>query len=161
MGFISIICESDAEMAREAFDFAKEKAVVLKTNSKASMMLLCKLIYNNQISYGENHIQLENIYLERANLIYDCNELVRKIPRATSSAILLAHAFCGSNATSAIHGVGPAKTLKPGKITPDILDVFYNPKSEKDEIVKKGIILMTRLYSMDVQAGWQFLRKSP
>ena len=81
MGFISIICEgdADAEMAREAYDFAKEKDVVLKTNSTASMLLLCELIYKNQIAHGENHFHLENIYLERTNVIYDCSDLVRKI----------------------------------------------------------------------------------
>ena len=79
---------------REAFDFAHEKDVVLKKNSTASMMLLRKRIYSNQIPHGEYHIQFENMYLEKENIIYDCSELVRKIPKANFSAILLTHAFC-------------------------------------------------------------------
>ena len=80
MGFFSIICEgdADAEMARVAFDFAKEKDVVLKTNSTASMMLHCNVIYNNQIAHVENHTELENIYLERENLFITTTSLLEK-----------------------------------------------------------------------------------
>ena len=72
------------------------------------------------------HTQLENVYVVRVNVIYDCNELLQKILRATSYAILLTHALVDPIQLlpieeSSIHGVGPVKALTPGKITPGIL----------------------------------------
>ena len=72
--------------------------------------------------------------------------MVFKIHREVSRGLLLAHAFCGSIATSAIFGIGCLKILKLGKITDDILPIFMHNKSKKEDIINLGIKLMTRLY---------------
>ena len=81
-----------------------------------------------QYHCGNEHHELTEIYLERGSTLVNLSEMVFKIPREVSRELLLAHAFCGSNATSAIFGIGCLKILKPGKITDDILRIFMHNK---------------------------------
>ena len=74
-------------------------------------------------------------------------EMVLKIPRQVLSNILLSHAFCGSDSTSAIMAIGIVKALKPNKITSQIWETFYSATSSRESLTGAGTQLFLNLYN--------------
>ena len=101
---------------------------------------------NHNIHHQHRHSTIENVYLELGNKVYDIYTLVNKVPRSILNALLVAHTFSGSNATSAIFGMGSFKALKPGRIEDSIVQTSHDKNSTKADIIKSGIKLMSRLY---------------